>query len=62
LILEWRRTNTDDWAARVIYVPDPRSRRSIEDWFAQSYLRPLDAWPSEATQAAARRDADRRLP
>jgi hypothetical protein len=55
LILEWRRTNTGDWAARVVYVPDHRAGRSVEDWFASSYLRPIDAWPSEATQAAARK-------
>jgi hypothetical protein len=26
------------YAARVIYIPDHRSGRSIEDWFADHYL------------------------
>lgn len=43
LILEWRRTNTGDRTARVVYVPDHRASRSVEDWFAPSNLRPIDA-------------------
>ncbi|WP_328321856.1 hypothetical protein OHA70_25515 [Kribbella sp. NBC_00382] len=42
LILEWRRTNSDDWQARVIYVPNPRDTRTVEMWFAQQLLRPLE--------------------
>jgi hypothetical protein len=58
LILEWRRVNSGGWAARVVYVPDHRSGRSVEDWFAPTYLRPVDAWPSSATQEAARTGVD----
>jgi hypothetical protein len=58
LILEWRRTNSDDWQARVVYVPDPRRTRTIEDWFGQQLLRPLDPpAPSRAIQDAARYSA-----
>jgi hypothetical protein len=42
LILEWRRTNSDDWMARVVYVPNPKEARSVEAWFAAGLLRPLD--------------------
>ncbi|GAA1611466.1 hypothetical protein GCM10009789_77230 [Kribbella sancticallisti] len=55
LILEWRRTNSDDWQARVVYVPDPRRPRAVEDWFGQQLLRPMDPpAPSQAPQEAAR--------
>jgi hypothetical protein len=37
-----------------MYVPDHRAVRSAEDWFAADYLRPIEAWPSEAIQNAAR--------
>lgn len=59
LILEWRQTNSGGWAARVVYVPDHRGGRSVEDWFADYHLRPIDVWPSEATQEAARRGNSR---
>jgi hypothetical protein len=42
LILEWRRTNGGEWAARVVYVPNPREPRSVEAWFVAALLRPLD--------------------
>ncbi|WP_132197596.1 MULTISPECIES: hypothetical protein [Kribbella] len=58
LILEWRRTNSDDWQARVVYVPDPRNIRAVEMWFAQQMLRPLEpSAPSRAAQDAARYSA-----
>lgn len=54
LILEWRRTNSDDWQARVVYVPNPRDTRTVEMWFAQQLLRPLDPpAPSLPTHEAA---------
>ncbi|MGC4943013.1 hypothetical protein [Kribbella sp. DT2] len=49
LILEWRRTNSGDWAARVVYVPNPHEHRSVEAWFASGLLRPIDSWPSRTT-------------
>lgn len=54
LILEWRRLPSREWQARVVYVPDHAAPRSIEDWFHQSMLRPIDVWPSERVQADAR--------
>lgn len=55
IILEWRRNNSDDWMARVMYVPDPRDTVAIERWFAAALLRPLDAPPRGGTaQEAAR--------
>ncbi|GAA1164687.1 hypothetical protein GCM10009630_73180 [Kribbella jejuensis] len=59
LILEWRQTNSGAWAARVVYVPDHREGRSVEDWFADYHLRPIDVWPSEGTQQAARYGTER---
>jgi hypothetical protein len=55
LILEWRRTSSADWQARVVYVPNPRGTRTVEMWFAAGLLRPLDPpAPSRAAQDAAR--------
>ena len=42
LILEWRRTNSDDWMARVVYVPNPKEAKSVEAWFAAGLLRPME--------------------
>lgn len=48
LILEWRRANSGEWTARVVYVPDPREPKSVEAWFTAGLLRPLDpAGPSQ---------------
>jgi hypothetical protein len=54
LILEWRRTPSSEWQARVVYIPDPKQNRSVEDWFARALLRPLEApAPSRASQETA---------
>jgi hypothetical protein len=50
LILEWRSTNANLWAARVICVPNPNRTESWEDWFARELVRVID--PSEASPAA----------
>ncbi|MGH2777277.1 MAG: hypothetical protein ACRDJB_01360 [Actinomycetota bacterium] len=42
LILEWKKTNAGLWSARVVYVPDARGSRSVEAWFAEQLLKPLD--------------------
>jgi hypothetical protein len=42
LILEWRRTSSGDWQARVVYVPNPRDTGTVEMWFAAALLRPLE--------------------
>lgn len=42
LILEWRRTNSGDWAARVVYVPRAGDGRSVEAWFSADLLRPVE--------------------
>ncbi|WP_165555455.1 hypothetical protein [Kribbella pittospori] len=42
LILEWRRTQSGDWQARVVYVPNPQRHESVEAWFAAANLRPLE--------------------
>ncbi|MEV0802724.1 hypothetical protein AB0I34_33875 [Kribbella sp. NPDC050281] len=42
LILDWRRTSSGEWQARVVYVPDLRRPESVEGWFAAANLRPLD--------------------
>jgi hypothetical protein len=47
LILEWRRTNSEGWSARVVYVPKPAEHRSVEAWFVESLLRPFDSWPDK---------------
>jgi hypothetical protein len=54
LILEWRRQGSGDWAARVVYIPDHRQPRSVEDWFHQSHLRPADTWPSDEIRREAK--------
>jgi hypothetical protein len=43
LILEWKQTNSREWAARVVYVPNPRRPRSIEAWFREAFVRPITA-------------------
>ena len=43
LILEWRLTNSREWAARIVYVPNPTKPRSIEAWFRQAFVRPVTA-------------------
>jgi hypothetical protein len=48
LILEWRRTNAGDWAARVIYVP--RSGESRSAWFSADLLRPVEPKPQPQPQ------------
>jgi hypothetical protein len=54
LILEWRRTPSDDWQARVVYVPNPRDTRTVEMWFAAGLLRPLEPpAPSRSSQETA---------
>jgi hypothetical protein len=58
LILEWKQTNSGDWAARVVYVPDHRVTRSVEAWFLAGHLRPADTWPSKSVQEVARYIAD----
>jgi hypothetical protein len=58
LILEWKQTNSGDWVARVVYVPDHRVARSVEAWFLAGHLRPADTWPSKSVQEAARYIAD----
>lgn len=55
LIHEWRPANGGGWAARVVYVPDPRRAESVEAWFAQALLRPVESQsPSQANRAVAR--------
>jgi hypothetical protein len=43
----------------VVYVPDHREGRSVQDWFASYHLQLIDVWPSEGTQQAARRGTSR---
>jgi hypothetical protein len=54
LVLEWRRTSSGDWQARVVYVPDPRRNRAVEEWFAPNLLKPIDTEPpTRASKSAA---------
>jgi hypothetical protein len=48
LILEWRRTNSGEWAARVVYVPRAGDSRSVEAWFSADLLRPVEVMPPGA--------------
>ena len=54
LIMEWRRTNSGEWCARVVYVPDPREPRSVEAWFVAGLLRPVEVVPPTAFNPTSR--------
>ena len=54
LIMEWRRTNSGEWCARVVYVPDPREPRSVEAWFVAGLLRPVEVVPPAAFNPTSR--------
>jgi hypothetical protein len=54
LILEWKKVNSEDWSARVVYVPDARESRSVEAWFRAGLLRPIDSWPDAKTREESR--------
>ncbi|WP_405057080.1 hypothetical protein OG474_30630 [Kribbella sp. NBC_01505] len=43
LVIEWRRTQTREWQARVVFVPDPDSGESIELWLTRELLEFIDA-------------------
>ncbi|WP_405061946.1 hypothetical protein OG474_09895 [Kribbella sp. NBC_01505] len=51
LILEWRRTPSRDWQARVIYVPSPREVMAVERWVAAALLLPVDVEPPPSRDA-----------
>lgn len=58
LILEWRRLPSDEWQARVLYVPDYRDTASVERWLAAAWLRPMEPpVVSRAAQDAAQYNA-----
>lgn len=42
LILEWRQLPSEQWQARVVYVPNLREGLAVENWFAAALLRPVD--------------------
>jgi hypothetical protein len=54
LIIEWRQLPSLEWSARVEYIPDHRKRKAVSDWFHESWLEVVDAWPSERTRQRAR--------
>jgi hypothetical protein len=41
LILEWRQLPSEQWQARVVYIPNLREGVAVQDWFAQARLRPV---------------------
>lgn len=54
LILEWRRTQSRDWQARVVYVPNGREQ-AVEMWLAAALLKPVADDPAPPSRAAIER-------